>query len=160
MFRVSPATVKVKLVCAGTSVKVRLSNQIDYFITQLSLKGSQKGRAGKGFGERDALILFEACLSGQLGFVGRRPHEHERESLICSGNVFIYEENKSGIKRWTDGLTWSPSRALGNFQESFESRSRRHHHPVYPPPGHQPGARTHLRSVVSSHNHKCPRYRL
>lgn len=29
--------------------------------------------------------------------------------------MFIYEENASGIKRWTDGVTWSPSRILGNF---------------------------------------------
>ena len=35
--------------------------------------------------------------------------------LIRSGCVFIYEENASGIKRWTDGVTWSPSRILGNF---------------------------------------------
>ncbi|PVH70542.1 hypothetical protein DL98DRAFT_380014, partial [Cadophora sp. DSE1049] len=32
-----------------------------------------------------------------------------------SGNVFIYEEHSSGIKRWTDGVPWSPSRILGNF---------------------------------------------
>jgi hypothetical protein len=35
--------------------------------------------------------------------------------LIKSGNVFIYEEHSSGIKRWTDGVPWSPSRILGNF---------------------------------------------
>ncbi len=29
--------------------------------------------------------------------------------------MFIYEENASGIKRWTDGVPWSPSRILGNF---------------------------------------------
>ncbi|KAJ9150661.1 Gti1/Pac2 family protein [Pleurostoma richardsiae] len=63
----------------------------------------------------DALILFEACLNGQLNHVHRRPHDRERESLIRSGNVFIYEENASGIKRWTDGNHWSPSRILGNF---------------------------------------------
>lgn len=63
----------------------------------------------------DALILFEACLSGQLSHVPRRPHDRERNTLIRSGSVFIYEENASGIKRWTDGVTWSPSRILGNF---------------------------------------------
>jgi Gti1/Pac2 family transcription factor len=63
----------------------------------------------------DALILFEACLSGQLSHVPRRPHDRERKSLIRSGCIFIYEENASGIKRWTDGVTWSPSRILGNF---------------------------------------------
>ena len=64
---------------------------------------------------RDALILFEACLTGTLHHVPRRPHDRERSSLIKSGNVFIYEENASGIKRWTDGVPWSPSRILGNF---------------------------------------------
>jgi hypothetical protein len=64
---------------------------------------------------QDALLLFEACLSGTLNHVARRPHDRERSSLIKSGNVFIYEEHSSGIKRWTDGVPWSPSRILGNF---------------------------------------------
>ena len=64
---------------------------------------------------RDALILFEACLQGLLPHVPRRPHDRERNSLIKSGYVFIFEENASGIKRWTDGVPWSPSRILGNF---------------------------------------------
>lgn len=64
---------------------------------------------------KDALLLFEACLSGHINHVPRRPHDRERTSLIDSGNVFIYEEQSSGIKRWTDGVTWSPSRILGNF---------------------------------------------
>ncbi|KAN0103033.1 Gti1/Pac2 family domain containing protein [Hyaloscypha variabilis] len=64
---------------------------------------------------QDALLLFEACLSGALNHVARRPHDRERVSLIKSGNVFIYEEHSSGIKRWTDGVPWSPSRILGNF---------------------------------------------
>jgi len=63
----------------------------------------------------DALILFEACLSGAISHVARRPHDRERAGLIQSGNVFIYEEHSSGIKRWTDGVPWSPSRILGNF---------------------------------------------
>lgn len=63
----------------------------------------------------DGLILFEACLSGKLHHVPRRPHDRERNQLIKSGNIFIYEENASGIKRWTDGVAWSPSRILGNF---------------------------------------------
>ncbi|KAA8573118.1 hypothetical protein EYC84_003638 [Monilinia fructicola] len=35
--------------------------------------------------------------------------------LIKSGNIFIHEANSSGVKRWTDGITWSPSRMVGNF---------------------------------------------
>ncbi|KAI0477002.1 Gti1/Pac2 family-domain-containing protein [Xylaria cf. heliscus] len=63
----------------------------------------------------EALILFECTLSGILSHVPRRPHDRERGQLIQSGNVFIYEEHSSGIKRWTDGVPWSPSRILGNF---------------------------------------------
>ena len=63
----------------------------------------------------DALVLFEACLRGRLSHIPRRPHDRERASLIKSGHVFIYEEHSSGIKRWTDGVSWSPSRILGNF---------------------------------------------
>ncbi|TQS33917.1 hypothetical protein Golomagni_05724 [Golovinomyces magnicellulatus] len=63
----------------------------------------------------DALILFEAVIRGELNHVPRRPHDRERQELIQSGNVFVYGENSSGIKRWTDGVSWSPSRILGNF---------------------------------------------
>ena len=77
-----------------------------------ALKPTFQGRVAT---TQDALILFEACLQGHLAHVHRRPHDRERSSLIRSGSVFIYEENASGIKRWTDGVTWSPSRILGNF---------------------------------------------
>ncbi|PTB66591.1 hypothetical protein BBK36DRAFT_1085248, partial [Trichoderma citrinoviride] len=63
----------------------------------------------------DALILFTACLDGIISHVPRRPHDRERQELIVSGSVFIYEEHASGIKRWTDGISWSPSRILDNF---------------------------------------------
>ncbi|KAK8011755.1 hypothetical protein PG989_000015 [Apiospora arundinis] len=63
----------------------------------------------------EALVLFEACLTGHISHVPRRPHDRERANLICSGNVFIYEEHQSCIKQWTDGVPWSPSRVLGNF---------------------------------------------
>ncbi|ROW12106.1 hypothetical protein VMCG_00048 [Cytospora schulzeri] len=63
----------------------------------------------------DAIRLFEAVLSGTLMHTSRRPHDRERDGLIRSGNVFIFEESSSGIKRWTDGRNWSPSRIQGNF---------------------------------------------
>ncbi|KAK9381149.1 Gti1/Pac2 family-domain-containing protein [Kockiozyma suomiensis] len=63
----------------------------------------------------DALILFQACMQGLLHYVSRRPHDRERAELIRSGNIFIFNEGTSGIKRWTDGIAWSPSRILGNF---------------------------------------------
>ncbi|KAI8881293.1 hypothetical protein K501DRAFT_324571 [Backusella circina FSU 941] len=63
---------------------------------------------------KDALLLFEACKRGILPRVNRRLQDKERY-LIQSGTIFCFDENESGIKRWTDGLVWSPSRILGNF---------------------------------------------
>ena len=62
----------------------------------------------------DALRIFEMCRKGRLGRVSRRLQEKER-GMIRSGSVFVFDEQESGIKRWTDGKLWSPSRILGNF---------------------------------------------
>ncbi|OBZ72400.1 Global transcription regulator sge1 [Grifola frondosa] len=35
--------------------------------------------------------------------------------MIKSGAVFVFSVDESGIKRWTEGLTWSQSRISGNF---------------------------------------------
>ncbi|KAI8580250.1 hypothetical protein K450DRAFT_237562 [Umbelopsis ramanniana AG] len=63
----------------------------------------------------DSLLLYEACRRGLLPRVSRRLQEKERNCLVRSGSVFVFDEKESGIKRWTDGLVWSPSRILGNF---------------------------------------------
>lgn len=43
--------------------------------------------------------------------------------MVQSGAVFVFDEHESGIKRWTDGLVWSPSRILNNFLVSQLSLS-------------------------------------
>jgi hypothetical protein len=79
----------------------------------------------------DALVLFEACLRGQISYIGRRPSDGEQKDLIMSGNIFIYKVLSSSIKRWTDGIKWSPSRRLDNFliyrqlQRSFQLTEQR-----------------------------------
>lgn len=52
--------------------------------------------------------------------VPRRLRDDERK-LIRSGSVFVFDEHESGIKRWTDGLLWSPSRILWNFLVSIHA---------------------------------------
>lgn len=47
--------------------------------------------------------------------VNRRLKEDERKLMIKSGTIFIWDEKVAGMKRWTDGLLWSPSRILQNF---------------------------------------------
>ena len=39
----------------------------------------------------------------------RRLTSAERKAL-SSGSVFVFDEQDSGIRRWTDGRLWSPSR--------------------------------------------------
>lgn len=62
----------------------------------------------------DALIVFEACRRGLLPRATGRLSEAERKA-IKSGDIFVFNEEESQIKRWTDGKRWSPSRILNNF---------------------------------------------
>ncbi|EIM90942.1 uncharacterized protein STEHIDRAFT_136864 [Stereum hirsutum FP-91666 SS1] len=55
-------------------------------------------------------------------------NESERRTLVKSGAVFCYGIEESGVRRWTDGLLWSPSRVLGNFlvyREAMPAESHR-----------------------------------
>ena len=63
----------------------------------------------------DALILFEAAKRGIIPRVTRRLTDREKASMIKSGAVFVFDEHESNIKRWTDGMSWSPSRIYGNY---------------------------------------------
>lgn len=62
----------------------------------------------------DVVILLEACRRGLLPRVTKRMSNEER-ACIRSGSVFVYDETESGIRRWTDGRAWSPSRIQGDF---------------------------------------------
>ena len=74
----------------------------------------------------DALLLFEACRLGILKRVPRRLSEAERSTFVQSGAVFVWDEDESGIRRWTDGHSWSPSRIHGSFllYKEIEPKSR------------------------------------
>ncbi|KAK1221942.1 hypothetical protein PQX77_015232 [Marasmius sp. AFHP31] len=63
----------------------------------------------------NALRLIHAARQGVVPRITRRLNDTERRSMIKSGAVFIFSVDESGIKRWTDGLLWSPSRIVGNF---------------------------------------------
>lgn len=70
---------------------------------------------------RDALLILEVARRGFIPRV-RRQLDLERQT-IQSGSVFVFDEAESGIIRWSDGLSWSPSRKLGNFllyRETYE----------------------------------------
>jgi hypothetical protein len=62
----------------------------------------------------DAIIIFQACEGGILPRLQRRLSEKERQS-IRSGSVFVWDEDEGGMRRWTDGRSWSSSRVNGRF---------------------------------------------
>lgn len=78
----------------------------------MSLSPTYTGYIGS---TRDAVLIIQGVLSKEFQVVHRRPHSRERADLIRLGNVFVFIEEESGIKRWTDGVAWLPSRILGRF---------------------------------------------
>src|ERR1700750_3322741 len=72
----------------------------------------------------DAIILFEACRLGLLPRLQRRLSEKERQS-IRSGSVFVWDEREAGMRRWTDGKSWSASRVSGSFLTYPEMEGKR-----------------------------------
>ncbi|KAH7060385.1 Gti1/Pac2 family-domain-containing protein [Macrophomina phaseolina] len=72
----------------------------------------------------DAIILFEACRTGLLPRVQRRLSEKERQQ-IKSGSVFVWDEREAGMRRWTDGKSWSASRVSGSFLTYREMEGKR-----------------------------------
>ncbi|KZV95899.1 hypothetical protein EXIGLDRAFT_452948 [Exidia glandulosa HHB12029] len=79
--------------------------------------GSQQPEVFRAFirSTYDALLMFEAALSGRIPRVTRRFNYNEKRDDIKSGSTYVFGEEEAEIKRWTDGLTWSPSRINKNF---------------------------------------------
>lgn len=72
----------------------------------------------------DAIKIFEACRLGLLQRVRRRLSEKERQD-IKSGSVFVWDEREAGMRRWTDGKSWSASRVSGSFLTYREMEGKR-----------------------------------
>ena len=62
-----------------------------------------------------ALRLVRAAKLGLIPRIVRRLNDSERQQLIVPGAVLVFSVEESGIRRWTDGRLWSPSRIVGNF---------------------------------------------
>ncbi|KAG8665269.1 Gluconate transport-inducing protein [Fusarium poae] len=72
----------------------------------------------------DAIRLLEACRLGVLPRLQRRLSGKERQS-IRSGSVFVWDERETGMRRWTDGKSWSASRIAGGFLIYRELKAKR-----------------------------------
>ncbi|KAF9110535.1 hypothetical protein BGX27_006218 [Mortierella sp. AM989] len=59
-------------------------------------------------------MSLEPCRLGHLARVHRRLSDIERQS-VRSGSVYCFDEREAGMRRWTDGKGWSPSRVTGSF---------------------------------------------
>lgn len=57
--------------------------------------------------QADARVLLTACLLGKLWHMPRPIAKGERESLVKSGAIFVWENLSSGITFWDDGLDWT-----------------------------------------------------
>jgi len=64
--------------------------------------------------EKECMLLIEEAREGGIVRIRRRLSENEK-ALIRPGSVFIYKEQESNIKRWTDKREWTPSRVHGAF---------------------------------------------
>ncbi|KAJ3368577.1 hypothetical protein GGF31_006259 [Allomyces arbusculus] len=71
----------------------------------------------------DVLLVVEATRRGLLPRITRRLSERQRQQIRV-GSVFVWRENEAGIKRWTDGRPWTPSRMHGSFMVYRECARR------------------------------------
>lgn len=72
----------------------------------------------------DATLIFEACRQGKLPRIQRRLSDRERNA-IRSGSIFVWDEKEAGMRRWTDGKSWSASRVAGSFLTYREMEGKR-----------------------------------
>ncbi|WOO84868.1 cAMP-independent regulatory protein pac2 [Vanrija pseudolonga] len=74
----------------------------------------------------DAIHILEAVRLGIVPRVTRRLTGHER-SMIRPGTVWVWEEEETNMRRWTDGRRWGASRVGGGgflvYTESSDSMS-------------------------------------
>ncbi|RKU45151.1 hypothetical protein DL546_005666 [Coniochaeta pulveracea] len=73
----------------------------------------------------DAMLVVQLATTGVLPIVRRRPSDSERQNMVVSGAWYCYDATESGVQRWTDGVTWSPSRSVcHNFLVYREIKER------------------------------------
>ncbi|KAI5191745.1 Gti1/Pac2 family transcription factor [Nematocida sp. AWRm77] len=80
--------------------------------TSTSTSISRESLFGAIASEEECLRIIDMCRLSVLPRVTSRLTEEERER-IRPGSIFVYEEEESGISRWTDGKAWSSSKIHG-----------------------------------------------
>ncbi|EIJ88731.1 Gti1/Pac2 family transcription factor [Nematocida parisii] len=73
--------------------------------------------------EEECIKIIDMSRVGALPMIKCRLSDAERDS-IRPGSIYVYEEEESGISRWTDGKIWSTSKINGRcllYYELMES---------------------------------------
>lgn len=84
------------------------------FAIQRQCYGTFESYYGCLHSESECRLLIERSRKGEILTVKKRLNQREK-SLIRPGSIFVYTEEESNIKRWTDKKEWSPSRVQGCF---------------------------------------------
>ncbi|KAI6024209.1 Gti1/Pac2 family-domain-containing protein [Pisolithus marmoratus] len=86
----------------------------------------------------DALLILEAARRGLIPRVTRRLVDSERK-MITSGSVFVFDEDESGIKRWTDDKRGAGHRGARSDSvddhHPYNDGTRHDHHSLSRPKG-------------------------
>lgn len=62
----------------------------------------------------DHLTLFELARSNHIPRLRARLSDAQKES-VRAGNVYMFSMRESRIRRWTDNLSWTPSRTCNEY---------------------------------------------
>ncbi|ELA41630.1 uncharacterized protein VICG_01378 [Vittaforma corneae ATCC 50505] len=84
------------------------------FAVQRQFYGTFESYYGCIHSETECKSLIEKAKKGEILTVKKRLNQREK-TLIRPGSVFVYTEEESNVKRWTDKKEWSPSRVQGCF---------------------------------------------
>jgi hypothetical protein len=69
--------------------------------------------------QADLLVVVEACLQGFLSHTPRKPSLEESNFLVQPWNTFVYEENASGFREWSDHFPWILVEREDDVEESM-----------------------------------------
>jgi hypothetical protein len=82
----------------------------------MEVKPTYRGRVAT---KRDAYLLLEGCVRGVLFQAPRGPYSVGMN--VQSGDVYIHEQNVSGITEWNDGKSWDVVRKDNDFSFYIDS---------------------------------------
>lgn len=100
-----------KNLIADFQIKKRIEIILKNFNTKKNLCMEAHGYIHK---IEDAYLIVHAIRFNLMKSVQNRLSKEDKE-MIRSGQIYCFRYKNEGMKRWTDGKIWSPSRVSGKF---------------------------------------------